>query len=92
MRKFAILALVLCLTTGLLGFTAGNSSAGKNQKKVKWIEVEAGLVPAEFGDLASFTGTPNNYTLVFKDDGGTLRVVSLRGNKILPKAMVLKRN
>jgi len=48
----------------------------------KWRDAEAGVVPASFGDVVSFTGTKNNYGLVFKNEEGELRLIDFQGTQV----------
>ncbi len=91
MKRIVILTLTLGLVLAGLAWTLQASAQRRDSKKISWKEVEIGVVPTEYGELVSMAGTTNNYTLVFKAQDGDLRIVEFRGNRINPKALLLRR-
>ena len=95
MKKVVFISLILGLVSVGLMWTfkasaqSGNKKSGT--KQVAWKEVSIGMVPTEFGELVGFTGTIGNYAMMFKAQEGDLRILEFRGNRINPKALVLKR-
>jgi hypothetical protein len=57
-------------------------SKAKPEPGQKWRDAEAGVIPASFGAVVSFTGTKNNYGLVFKNDEGELRLIDFQGTQV----------
>ena len=66
-------------------------AAAQSSKQVQWRYTEAGTVPTEFGEVIHVNGTSGNYTLVFQDTEKVIRLVDLRGGKIPPRAISIKR-
>ncbi len=66
-------------------------ASAQSAKQVKWRYTEAGTIPTEFGELIQVNGTSGNYTLVFQDTDKVIRLVDLRGGKIPPRAISIKR-
>lgn len=48
----------------------------------KWKESEAGVIPASFGEIVSFTGTKNNYALIFQNGDGEIRLIDFKGSQV----------
>ena len=71
--------------------TAGEIASAQSAKQPKWRYTEAGTIPTEFGELIQVNGTSGNYTLVFQDTDKVIRLVDLRGGKIPPRAISIKR-
>ena len=66
-------------------------AAAQSAKKPQWRYTEAGTVPTEFGEVIHVNGTSGNYTMVFQDTEKVIRLVDLRGGKVPPRAIVIKR-
>ena len=66
-------------------------ATAQSAKQVQWRYTEAGTVPTEFGEVIHVNGTSGNYTLVFQDTEKVIRLVDLRGGKIPPRAISIKR-
>lgn len=57
-------------------------SKTKPEPGEKWRDAEAGVIPASFGDVVSFTGTKNNYGLVFRNEEGEIRLIDFQGTQV----------
>jgi len=57
-------------------------SKEKPEPGQKWRDSPAGVVPAAFGEVVSFTGTKNNYGLVFENEAGELRLIDFQGTQL----------
>lgn len=66
-------------------------ATAQSAKKDQWRSTEAGTVPTEFGEVIHVNGTSGNYTLVFEDQEKVIRLVDLRGGKIPPRVITIKR-
>ncbi len=89
MKKTTAL-LIICVFAALFtGSTAGVLWAQKKGQGMK--EVQAGVVPTEFGDLVAAGGDANSTTLVFRKKNNELGIVKMRGNKLPPVISIIKR-
>ncbi len=91
MKKLIVTALIASAVTFAAATWALGVDAQGKRKKDKWRMVDVGMIPSEFGDLVNFSGTTGNYALVFKNGEGVIHIVEFRGNKVAPKAYVMKR-
>ncbi len=95
MKKAILLALLLGVAAAG-GYSLGDSAMaagkkGKDKGEKKWLEVDIGKIPNEFGDLVGFSGQPNNWGFLFKNSDGELRLVEYRGGKLPNRNFLITR-
>jgi len=89
MKKTTAFLIITLFVAFFGGSTAGVLWAQRGGKGMK--AVQAGVVPTEFGDLVAAGGDANSTTLVFRKKNNELGIVKMRGNRVPPQIMVIKR-
>ncbi len=63
----------------------------KSREKESWKETRVGIIPESFGELTSFTGTRGNYTMIFLNGDGEIRIIGYQGTQLKQAASVIER-
>ena len=76
----------------LIFFVPGSVEAQNKKKKGKFMEVVAGGIPAEYGDVKAVTEQSGKLKMIFVDENNKIRIVEMSGgNKVVHKAYVIER-
>ena len=60
-------------------------------KKPSFRDHDVGAVPNEWGKLTTVLGTARNYTLVFENKTGDIRILEFRGRQLSKGCILIKR-